>query len=326
MDGVMKGKLTLVARKSSFGLPTACPKCLPAYIYLRLAKVPLDLDFNLLDPDSEKIPYVESEDYVAYNNEKGGVIEGLKDDGVVDLDSRVEFDPDWLSTNAMITSWLSDAVMYELWVASDESPVHKIYYSDLAWPIGKIMFLKQVRVVKQLLGINSDNADRREAEIYRRATRAYKALSTKLGNETFFFDNRPTSVDANFLAHALFTLQALPETSTLRSKLLEYSNIVSYAEKLRKEFVDPDPNCSSAPQPLSGSSSSDPKGSRSSWRSKPKSKPKKEKTEEEKTFRRRAKYFLGAQVVAVLVFLTLMAGGDDVEVELDEDDDFGYNY
>uniref|UniRef100_A0A7N0TH69 Metaxin n=1 Tax=Kalanchoe fedtschenkoi TaxID=63787 RepID=A0A7N0TH69_KALFE len=207
MDG---GKLTLVARKPCFGLPTACPKCLPAYIYLKFAKVPFDLDFNLLDPDSERIPYVESGGYVAYNNEKGGVIEGLKDDGVVDLDSRVEFEPDWLSANAVITSWLTDAVMYELWVASDESPVHKIYYSDLARPIGKIMFLKQSRAVKQLLGVNGDNADHREKEIYRRATRAYKALSSRLGDETFFFDSRPTSVDANFLAHALFTLQALP--------------------------------------------------------------------------------------------------------------------
>uniref|UniRef100_A0A7N0TGL9 Metaxin n=1 Tax=Kalanchoe fedtschenkoi TaxID=63787 RepID=A0A7N0TGL9_KALFE len=323
MDG---GKLTLVARKPCFGLPTACPKCLPAYIYLKFAKVPFDLDFNLLDPDSERIPYVESGGYVAYNNEKGGVIEGLKDDGVVDLDSRVEFEPDWLSANAVITSWLTDAVMYELWVASDESPVHKIYYSDLARPIGKIMFLKQSRAVKQLLGVNGDNADHREKEIYRRATRAYKALSSRLGDETFFFDSRPTSVDANFLAHALFTLQALPETSTLRSKLLEHTNVVSYAEKLRKAFVDPDPSSTSVPQPLSESSTSDPKSSHSSWRSRPKSKPKKEKTEEEKTFRRRAKYFLGAQAVAILVFLTLMAGADDSEVDLDEDDDFGHNY
>ncbi|PHT29422.1 hypothetical protein CQW23_31021 [Capsicum baccatum] len=55
--------------------------------------------------------------------------------------------------------------------------------------------------------------------------------------------------------------------------------------------------------------------------SKPKSKPKREKTEEEKKFRRRAKYFLVTQLVAVLVFLSLLGGSDDAELELDEDDD-----
>lgn len=55
--------------------------------------------------------------------------------------------------------------------------------------------------------------------------------------------------------------------------------------------------------------------------SKPKSKPKKEKTEEEKKFRRRAKYFLATQLVAVLVFLSLLGGSDDSEVELGDDDD-----
>ena len=57
--------------------------------------------------------------------------------------------------------------------------------------------------------------------------------------------------------------------------------------------------------------------------SKPKSKPKREKTEEEKTFKRRAKYFLATQLVAVLLFLTLMGRPDDADVELDDDDE-GY--
>ena len=55
--------------------------------------------------------------------------------------------------------------------------------------------------------------------------------------------------------------------------------------------------------------------------SKPKSKPKKERTKEEITFRRRAKYFLVTQLVAVLLFLTLMGRPEDAEIELDDDDE-----
>jgi len=55
--------------------------------------------------------------------------------------------------------------------------------------------------------------------------------------------------------------------------------------------------------------------------SKPKKEPKMERTEEEKTIRRRARYFLVTQVVAVLVFLSVMSSNDFSEVEVDDDDD-----
>ncbi|KAE9462047.1 hypothetical protein C3L33_06019, partial [Rhododendron williamsianum] len=348
-------QLTLVARKACFGLPTACPSCLPVYIYLKFAQLPFSLDYNLIHPDSDQIPYVESGTYVAYNNEKGGVIESLKEDGILDMDSEVHSVPEWISTKAMVNSWLADALMYELWVGSDGSSAHKIYYSDLPWPIGKFLYFKQVRMAKQLLGITKENADRREEEIYRRATIAYGALSTRLGDQAYFFD-RPTSLDAVFLGHALFTLQAFPlnlgfnhvenmyhvlnswedctaaresdwkasgprnETSVLRGKLLEHSNLVKYADKLKLEFVEGGSSSSTPPFHADPSSSFPRRAG-----SKPKSKPKKERTEEEKKFKRRAKYFLVTQLVAVLVFLSLLGGSDDAEVELEDDDDLNYN-
>ncbi|KAF5196458.1 Mitochondrial outer membrane import complex protein metaxin [Thalictrum thalictroides] len=319
-----ESEYVLVARKAGFGLPTSCPSCLPVYIYLRLSKVPFDLRFNLVHPDSDQIPYVECGAYVVYNNEKGGVIEGLKRDRIVDLDAGLPSQtiPEWLSTKAMITSWLADAVMYELWLGSDLNTAYKIYYSDLPWPIGKIIHFKQTLQAKQVLGINKGNAERREAEIYRRATMAYEALSTLLGEQKFFLENRPTSLDAVFLGHALFTLHVLPETSELRRTLLEHSNLLRYSENLKMEFLDVDTSSSSLPQtPSDPSSSSAPRKPPSRWRTKPQSKPKKEKTKEEKTLRRRAKYFLATQLIAVLIFFSLMTssdaedGGDDLDYD-----------
>lgn len=110
----------------------------------------------------DQIPYVESGTYVAYNNENGGVIERLKEDGVVDLDSELRSVPEWISMKAMIGSWLAESLMYELWLGTDGRSARKIYYSDLAWPIGKVLFLQQVRTVKQQLGITKENAERRE--------------------------------------------------------------------------------------------------------------------------------------------------------------------
>lgn len=114
---------------------------------------------------SDQIPYVEYGCYVAYNNEKGGVIERLKEDGVVDLDNEFYSVPEWISLKAMISSWLADALMYELWVGSDGGTAQKIYCSDLPWPIGKALFFKQVHIVKQRLGITKDNAEQIEEEV-----------------------------------------------------------------------------------------------------------------------------------------------------------------
>ncbi|KAI9191301.1 hypothetical protein LWI28_006577 [Acer negundo] len=258
MEGV--AEFNLVARKPCFGLPTACPTCLPVYLYLKFAHFPFHLAFNSLYPDS----------------------------------------------------------------GSDGSSACKIYYSDLAWPIGKILFLQQVRTVKQQLGITKDNAEWREEEIYRRANIAYKALSTSLGEHDFLFDNRPSSVDAIFLGHVFVTLQVLPETSVLRSKLVENGNLIRFAERVKTEFIEAG-SSSSVPQFHSDPSSSTPRRGPSNWSSKPKTKPKREKTEEEKTFKRRAKYFLATQLFAVVLFLSIMGGSDYSEVELDDDEGIDYD-
>lgn len=275
---------------------------------------------------------MESGSYVAYNNEKGGVIACLKEDGIVNLDSDFDTIPEWISMKALVSSWLSDALMYELWVASDRKCAQKIYHSDLPWPIGPVLYFKQAYAAKQQLGITKENADRMEAEIYKKANLAYEALSTRLGDDSFLFGDRPSSLDALFLGHALITLQALPDTSVLKSNILSYNNLVKYTEKLGTELIGDasawsSGSSSSSVASSSGnpSSSTSKAGGFSNWSSKPKTKPKKERTEEEKKFRRRAKYFLAAQLISVLLFLSLFGGSDTAEVEFDEEDD-GVDY
>jgi len=48
--------------------------------------------------------------------------------------------------------------------------------------------------------------------------------------------------------------------------------------------------------------------------------PKREKTKEEKTLKRKGKYFVAAQLVAVVVFLTLMVTFDITEGEVEDVD------
>lgn len=81
------------------------------------------------------------------------------------MDSELRSAPDFMSMKAMIGSWLENALLYELWLGSDGFSAHKIYYADLPWPLGKILYLKQIHAVKQQLGITKENAERKEAEV-----------------------------------------------------------------------------------------------------------------------------------------------------------------
>lgn len=54
--------------------------------------------------------------------------------------------------------------------------------------------------------------------------------------------------------------------------------------------------------------------------SKPKSKPKAEMSEEEKKFKKRARFFLAAQFLAVVIYVSVMGGVSSDEVEYEDDD------
>lgn len=112
----------------------------------------------------DKIPYFEAGDYVAYNNEKGGLIECLKKD-VVDIDPGLSSLADWTPMKVMLTTWLADALAYELWVGGDSSSAYNIYYSGLPWPIGKFLFWKQAHFLKLQYGVTKDNAEVKEEEV-----------------------------------------------------------------------------------------------------------------------------------------------------------------
>lgn len=113
----------------------------------------------------DELPYFENGTYVAYNNEDGGVIEKLKKDEIVNLDSQVQSLPEYISLKALIVSWLEEALTYEIWVGTEGVSTSEIYYSDLPWVISKVLFYKQTCMAKNRLGINKENAVEREKQV-----------------------------------------------------------------------------------------------------------------------------------------------------------------
>jgi metaxin len=311
--------LVLVTRPGAFGLPTACPACLPAFLYLRLAAVSFQEQVTAVEPDSEDLPAVEYGESVGFASEDGGVIEFLRKENVVDLDAGLsDSEKAELETcKAMMESWLADASAYETWMRENNRQCKAVYFAELPWGLAQALDWKQRVAVMQRLGVNPDNAAARSEELYRKASDAYSALSVLLSDQKFFFSNRPTSLDALVLGHLLFHIRVPFEVSTLKGEIFKHPNLVHYAESWSKQLLGEDgDSVGAAFQPKAPPP---PPVKRTKQASKENEKPAKEKSEKEILFKKRAKYFVITQVVAVLMYAVFAGFGVDDDDDGDDD-------
>ena len=321
--GAAAADLVLVTRPGAFGLPTACPACLPAFLYLRLAAVSFQEQVTAVEPDSEDLPAVEYGESVGFASENGGVIEFLRRERIADLDAGLtDGEKAELETcKAMMESWVADASAYETWMRDNDTQCKAVYFAALPWGLAQALDWKQRLAVMQRLGVTSRNAAARADEMYRNASNAYSALSVLLSDQKFFFSNRPTSLDALVLGHLLFHMRVPFEVSTLKGEIFKHQNLVNYAESWSKqllgedeEFIDAafQPKAPPPPPMNQTTQASKEKNSKSA---------KKEKSEKEIIFKKRAKYFVIAQVVAVLMYAVFAGFGFDDDGDDDGEDD-----
>ncbi|CAM6087428.1 unnamed protein product [Calypogeia fissa] len=313
-------RLVLLLRTAAWGLPTACPVCLPSYLYLKLARIAFTPQYATFQPDSDDLPVLEYGDLVGFGNEPGGIFEILRRENIVDLDHGLA-DSDKADLNAytaIVSSWLADALSYELWLKENDATVAVVYFSSLPWPINKAIDWKQRRSVMGRLGITSENVTERSAELYRKAAAAYEALAKRLGDQKYFVAGRATSLDAIFLGHILFLQQAPLEVSRLRQELNKHPNLLNYAEVMKtKVFGEMGPPIMPKIRSSVTATSTASSMSRGSTGTSTK-KNAKTRTEKEKIFRKRAKYFIIAQVAAIMLYVVF--AGIEVEDEGMEDD------
>lgn len=295
------GDLVLLARRPAWGLPTACPSCLPSYLYLKLAQLDFSIHYNDVSPDAEYLPALECGNVVGYSNESGGIIGFLQSRGIANLDSGFSSDEvsQLRSFSAMIESHLQSMLLCELWDHDNRKVAHQIYFASLPWPVSKILYWKQQAHVCKLLDLNNANMELKTGEMERRAAEAYDSLSTLLGDQKFFMNFRPSSLDALFLSHALLILHVPLENSHLKEEFLSHTNLVRYAQGLQREFLD-------ATAPLAKSVYANPTRTPRDHSAPSRTRRGQEpevRTEKVKNFKQRTKKFIAIQILAVLAFV-----------------------
>lgn len=326
-------QVVLVARPAAWGLATACPACLQALLHLKLAEVPVALRYTAVQPDSEDVPCVEYKGDVGFASETGGIVQFLHDKDVLDLDSGLNVAElaDLRAYKEMVNSCLGDAVSYELWMKENEAAATDMYFVALPWPVNKALYWKQQRSSLSRLGFSPGEARSESVgEMYRTAVAAYQALSVRLQDKSYFFGDRPTSLDAAVLAHLLLVLRAPFAVSELKDEVGKHSNLVRYAEThanyCSAENVlaaKPNPSRPAARAAASMPGKSSKRSSTSSSSGNPRSdKGPKKTNEKEKMFRKRSKYFIVGQFISVVLYVVLV--GIDYEDGMEDvgaDDD-----
>ncbi|EFJ10593.1 hypothetical protein SELMODRAFT_447229 [Selaginella moellendorffii] len=322
-----KGGMALRVRPPAFGLPTACPKCLPSLLYLRLANITFWPEYSAAMPDSDDLPMVELGLLVGFASEPGGVEEFLRTEKLGDLDADLaEVDRSELKAFKSLLVPLSDALQLELWSRENESIAHKIYVSHLPWPINRAIEWNMRRKLMNRLGVNKENAKDREAEIYKCAFDAYEAFSAKKQMDSLYLvSDKPTSLDAMLLAHILFVLSVPLVGSILKDELVsKHPLLVQYAESMKDTLLksnEPSPSDSVKSPPTSPRASSH---ASSSSRDKDKGtnpEPKRKQTPKEKEFRKRGKMFVMAQLAALVAYIVYSG----LPFEEDDGDDNGHD-
>ncbi|KAI5061079.1 hypothetical protein GOP47_0023584 [Adiantum capillus-veneris] len=304
--------LVLLARGPAWGLPTACPFCLPSYIYLKLARLDFSITYNNVSPDADYLPAVEYGDLVGYSTQSGGIIGFLERQGIANLDAGLLDNEVALmrSLSAMIWMHLHSMLLCELWDLDNVKVARQIYFASLPWPLSKILYWKQQVCMWNHLGLRKDNIALMNQEMEVKATQAYDTLSTLLGDQKFFLSSGPSSLDALFLSHALFVMKAPLENSHLKEELYRHPNLVRFAESLQRGFLE-----AKGPDPIARSVHVNPPRHPSAPLRRQE---KVQRTEKMTNFKWRAKWFFTAQAVAVLAFLYIWGVSEIQEAALDD--------
>lgn len=136
----------------------------------------------------------------------------------------------------LVTARFGPARLYEFYLNGKNYAdiYHTLLEKDSSFPLNRVLpFLKRRDIKAQLSG-------RRPHALFFDAGIALAALSTRLGDRKFFYDEQPSVLDAivfGYLAPVLYL--PLPSTE-LRGQVAKFSNLVAFVERVRQHFFAKD--------------------------------------------------------------------------------------
>jgi len=105
------------------------------------------------------------------------------------------------------------------------------------WPLNQVLNWKKRRsVVKRLSALQWTGKSLEE--VYQEVDTCCKALSERLDNKNFFFDARPTELDALVFGHLFAILTTPLPDNRLKTIVRKYQNLVTLCEKVERDYFE----------------------------------------------------------------------------------------
>lgn len=230
-------KLLLHQPKGGWGEPSMSPFCMKLECYLRMAEIP----FETRPPDMRrapkgKIPYVDVDGVLMGDSQL--IIEMLVAKHGDRLDHALSREQ--RATARMVRRAIEEATyfvgVYTRW--SDPSGfaiVKPAFGNILPGPLAMLLPFVRRRVVNAL---HAQGVGRHTHEdIHAMGAADWSAISDLLGEQPYFFGERPTSLDA-VLFGFVTAATVFPYDSPLRTHVSSLGNLVAHRDRIRARYFD----------------------------------------------------------------------------------------
>lgn len=217
----------------------ASPFCVKVEAYLRLAGLPYETLSGaqyLRKAPKGKLPYIEDNGRIVPDS--SFILKYLKETYGDNIDSHLS-DIDKAIAHAfikMIDENLYWVLVHARWrLEHNATTLNKLFFRDIPFPLNKIIAFKAHDDVKKALykqGIGRHSKD----EIAEIGNLDLKALSDFLGNKTYFFGDKPTSLDIT--AYGILSQMILVSvfSAPIFDKAKSYKNLVEFTNRFHENY------------------------------------------------------------------------------------------
>lgn len=215
--------------------------CLAVQAFLHMAQLEFGIEMRAntehMSP-SGRVPFIRAGAFVV--SEMDPIVAFVNTKGIsltAHLDSSQR--ADMRAYMSLVNNVLGNAELYLMWV--DDITYREVtkprYGSVYPWPLNHALtWQRRAQICKRLgaLGWSKKSPE----EVYIEVENCCQALSERLDNQTYFFNNKATELDALVFGH-LFTILTTPlPDNRLASIVRQFKNLVDLCQGIDKEFFD----------------------------------------------------------------------------------------